>query len=70
MALAHMPMLNCPETIAKRLKQGQRLKLKDVIPFLSGTVQDGNVVRIVSEGNLIGLVRIQNSVFHPYRMFG
>ena len=70
MALNHMPMLNCPETIAKRLKQGQRLKLKDVIPFLSGTVQDGNVVRIMSEGNLIGLVRIQNSVFHPYRMFG
>ena len=70
MALAHMPMLNCPETIATRLKQGQRLRLKDIMPFLSVTVQDGDVVRIVSENRLIGLARIQCGIIHPYRMFG
>ena len=70
MALAHMPMLNCPETIATRLKQGQRLRLKDVMPFLSGSVQDGDIIRIIFESSLIGLARIQSGVIHPYRMFG
>lgn len=69
MALNHMPMLNCPETIATRLKQGQRLRLKDVIPFLSAPMQDGDIIRIISETHLIGLARIQNGTVHPYRIF-
>ena len=69
-ALGCMPMLNCPVAIATRLKQGQRLRLMDVQAFLSGSIQDSDVVCVVCEESLIGLVRIQGGVVQPYRMFG
>ena len=66
-ALTQMPKLDCSAEVAMRLKQGQRLKLKDIMPSIP--LHDASIIRILSEGNLIGLARIQSGIIHPYRMF-
>jgi len=68
-ALGQLPALALPTELATRLRQGQRLPLRDILPFLDINLTDDMVLRLYSGRQFIGLVRYAKGVIHPYRVF-
>ena len=68
-ALGKMSQIQLPPTETKRLLQGQRLPLHQIATFLSQAPQEAEILCLMSDGKLKGLVRYQQGVIHPYRTF-
>jgi len=68
-ALNHLPALPLPAKLAIRLRQGQRLPLRDIRPFLHTEVSDETILRLITNDQFIGLVRYAKGTLHPYRVF-
>ena len=68
-ALKHLPVLAVPTEFATRLRQGQRLPLRDIRPFLDINLTDDLILRLYSDNQFIGLVRYAKGAIHPYRVF-
>ena len=66
-ALKNMPVLVCTNEMWQRLKQGQRLSLKNVTENLRCLAED-TVIRMVWRGELVGLAKIKHGGIHPYRI--
>lgn len=68
-ALDDLPKLELPETETKRLCQGQRLSATAYKDYFSKPVSDGDIVCLISDGKLFGLIKIIGKTIQPYRMF-
>ena len=68
-ALGHLPMLALPTELATRLRQGQRLPLRDIRPFLQTNLTDDVILRLYTDKQFIGLARFSQGTLHPYRVF-
>jgi len=68
-ALDDMPLIEPSEPILKRLQQGQRIPLKQVSDCLSMPINNDTIIRLVFKGQLLGLIRVENNILHPYRIF-
>ena len=68
-ALGHLPMLDLPSELATRLRQGQRLPLRDIRPFLQTNLADDVILRLYADKQFIGLARFSQGTLHPYRVF-
>ena len=68
-ALKHLPALALPPELATRLRQGQRLPLRDIRPFLNMEVSDETTLRLITNDQFIGLIRYADGTLHPYRIF-
>ena len=68
-ALNHLPILAVPTALATRLRQGQRLPLRDIRPFLNIDLTDDLLLRLYTSDQFIGLVRFFQGTIHPYRVF-
>lgn len=68
-ALGHLPILDLPMELTLRLRQGQRLPLRDIRPFLQTHLTDDMILRLHTKDQFIGLVRFFQGTIHPYRVF-
>lgn len=68
-ALDHFVKLTLPESETLRLCQGQRLSRGSVQPYLAQSVPEDEILCLMCQDRLIGLVRFKNGTFHPYRIF-
>jgi len=67
-ALGAMKALICSEGMWQRLKQGQRLSLKEM-PDDVRSLKEETVIQLIWNGQLMGLAKIRLGGVHPYRIF-
>ena len=66
-AMGSLPVMACSPTEWNRLRQGQRLSVRQLGKRVPET--EGTVVCLMIEGQIGGLARIQAGAVHPYRIF-
>jgi len=68
-ALDSLPEIQCPPLLVKRLCQGQRIPYREVIDFLQKKPIENSILRLKEGNTLIGLIRYDHDLLHPYRIF-
>lgn len=65
-ALDTVPAVATDAVIGVRLRQGQRVPVREITDAVD--CPEGRVMRVIADGELIGLVRVAGGVLHPYRI--
>lgn len=68
-ALGEVSQIRLPPLETKRLMQGQRLPIRQIADFLHKTPDELEILCLMENGRLKGLVQYQQGVLHPYRIF-
>jgi len=68
-ALGKMCQIQLPPSETRRLLQGQRLPLRQMESFLDHIPSETEILCLISDGHLKGLVQYRQGVIHPYRIF-
>jgi tRNA pseudouridine55 synthase len=70
--ITHVPSLILEHHLALRLKMGQRIHLRDVLPEVSATITQAQILRIYhlqqTPEQFMGLVDVKDGVLHPKRL--
>lgn len=68
-ALDKMPKICLLEVETKRVCQGQRLNLSKYKDCFDQEIKDGDIACIINQNQILGLVKIEDGVIHPYKIF-
>ena len=68
-ALGGIPKIQLPQTETERLLQGQRLPVRQIETFLPKLLVGSEILCLMEDGKLKGLIQHRQGILHPYRIF-
>ncbi len=68
-ALDALPALSVEPDMARRLTQGQRIPVSHLTTRIPTDLAEGCVARLMDGTHLLGLVKLNRGILHPFRIF-